>query len=164
MANSTSGFYEVFQPDCAVTSGTTCRKRVFCDMTTDGGGWTVSATISEPCAEPKRPFPQVIQQRRSGTVDFFVPWSEYKLGFGTDDEFWLGNEYVYSLTNRPSRTYELLVQAEDASGSRFVSRYSAFRLGPEATSYQMSYNTYGGNFTSKPYRVYHFVVSCPTFS
>lgn len=48
-------------------------KVVYCDMTTDNGGWTV------------------IQRRVNGWVDFFRSWTEYKNGFGfSDHEFWIG--------------------------------------------------------------------------
>jgi len=43
----------------------------------------------------------VIQRRLDGSVDFYRGWEEYKWGFGNmESEFWLGNEYIYELTNQ----------------------------------------------------------------
>eukprot|EP00058_Branchiostoma_floridae_P020034 XP_002605524.1 hypothetical protein BRAFLDRAFT_104091 [Branchiostoma floridae] len=54
---------------------------VFCDMDTDGGGWTL------------------FQRRQDGTVDFFRGWADYKTGFPSNlnGEFWLGNDNLYRL-------------------------------------------------------------------
>ncbi|MGH0175232.1 UNVERIFIED_CONTAM: hypothetical protein FKN15_069884 [Acipenser sinensis] len=55
---------------------------VYCDME-DGGRWTI------------------LQRRRNGGVDFNRGWSDYKDGFGhfkmKNDEYWLGNEHMYTL-------------------------------------------------------------------
>ncbi|CAG2164813.1 unnamed protein product [Oppiella nova] len=54
---------------------------VFCDMDTDGGGWTL------------------IQSRHDGAVDFFRDWYEYKYGFGNiATEFWLGLDHIHRIT------------------------------------------------------------------
>ena len=46
---------------------------VYCDMDTNGGGWTV------------------FQRRFDGTTTFYRGWSEYESGFGnSDSEFWAG--------------------------------------------------------------------------
>eukprot|EP00063_Salmo_salar_P041476 XP_014016311.1 PREDICTED: fibrinogen C domain-containing protein 1 isoform X2 [Salmo salar] len=51
--------------------------QVFCDMTTDGGGWTV------------------IQRREDGAVNFFRAWDAYRNGFGKiTGEHWLGDSML----------------------------------------------------------------------
>ncbi|KAG7999715.1 Fibrinogen C domain-containing protein 1 [Nibea albiflora] len=50
---------------------------VYCDMMTDGGGWTV------------------IQRREDGSVNFFRGWAAYRDGFGkTTGEHWLGDSLL----------------------------------------------------------------------
>uniref|UniRef100_A0A8C1G4X0 Si:ch211-203k16.3 n=1 Tax=Cyprinus carpio TaxID=7962 RepID=A0A8C1G4X0_CYPCA len=70
---------------------------VYCDMDTDGGGWTV------------------IQRRQDGSVNFDRSWKEYKEGFGDlHTEYWLGNEHIHDLTSQGD--YMLRIDLEDWSG------------------------------------------------
>lgn len=59
--------------------------QVFCDMETNGGGWTV------------------IQRRKIGLTSFNRDWKQYKKGFGSiRGDFWLGNDHIFRLTRQPS--------------------------------------------------------------
>uniref|UniRef100_A0A1X7SDK1 Fibrinogen C-terminal domain-containing protein n=1 Tax=Amphimedon queenslandica TaxID=400682 RepID=A0A1X7SDK1_AMPQE len=70
---TTSGVYTV-NPD----GGTPFE--VYCDMETDGDGWTV------------------FQRRQDGSVDFYRNWTDYKNGFGDlTGEFWLGLSKVHRI-------------------------------------------------------------------
>ncbi|KAM3917771.1 microfibril-associated glycoprotein 4-like isoform 2-T2 [Leptodactylus fuscus] len=84
---------------------------VYCDMTTDGGKWTV------------------IQKRFNGTLSFFRGWSDYKLGFGrADSEYWLGLHNMYLLTLR--NKYELRVELGDFDNNVTYAKYSEFAISP----------------------------------
>ncbi|XP_056256014.1 angiopoietin-1 isoform X2 [Seriola aureovittata] len=92
-------------------------KKVYCNMETAGGGWTV------------------IQRREDGSVDFQRTWKEYKMGFGSvSAEHWLGNEYVYQLTSQ--RQYALRVELTDWDGHQAFSLYDRFQIGSEKQNYR----------------------------
>ncbi|KAL3252215.1 hypothetical protein MRX96_046736 [Rhipicephalus microplus] len=80
-----SGVYTVFHK-AAGSSG----QNVYCDMDTDGGGWTV------------------IQRRGQyghNAYYFYRNWNEYANGFGDpDDEYWIGNKALHALTSEGKRT------------------------------------------------------------
>ncbi|XP_061196748.1 uncharacterized protein LOC133205022 [Saccostrea echinata] len=101
------------------------RKTVYCDMTTDNGGWTV------------------IQRRINGSVDFYRNWTEYKKGFGeTDHEYWIGNEMLHSLTSKKSQ--ELRVDMQRFNGDKAYAVFSTFSVGDEASKYKLTVNGYSG--------------------
>lgn len=85
----------------------------------------------------------VIQRRLDGSVDFYRGWEEYKRGFGNmESEFWLGNEYIYELTNQGD--YKLRIEMTDWDGKSYWVEYSHFRLGDEANKYSLHAHGYSG--------------------
>ncbi|KAM9330443.1 fibrinogen beta chain [Gastrophryne carolinensis] len=111
--------------------------KVYCDMTTQDGGWTV------------------IQNRQDGSVGFGRTWDSYKNGFGniaqdggkgicdSPGEFWLGNDKISQLTNLgPTET---LIEMKDWDGHTTYAYYSRFTVQNEANKYQLSVSGYKGN-------------------
>ena len=98
---------------------------VYCDMRTDGGGWTV------------------FQRRQDGSVDFYRGWDDYKAGFGQlTAEFWLGNDKIHRLT--ASRASSLRVELEDWNGGKAYAKYGKFKIGEEQAQYRLEVGSYSG--------------------
>ena len=92
---------------------------VYCDATTDGGGWLV------------------FQRRQDGSVDFFRNWLEYKEGFGNlTTEFWWGLERLNAATR--DRPRELRIELEDFSGNKAYAHYTSFSIASESDKYAIS--------------------------
>ncbi|VDI25388.1 ficolin [Mytilus galloprovincialis] len=103
-----------------------CGFSVYCDMTTDGGGWTV------------------FQNRINGDVDFYRNWEEFELGFGdVETEFWLGNAKVHQLTT--STAYTLRVVLEDFDNETRYAEYQSFAIGNAQSKYAISVSGYSGD-------------------
>ena len=99
--------------------------QVLCDMTTDGGGWTV------------------FQKRLDGSVDFYRDWVSYKGGFGNmNGEFWLGNDNLHRLTAAVDVT--LRVDLEDFEGDVRYAEYTTFKVADEGDKYQLLIGGYSG--------------------
>ncbi|XP_068696934.1 uncharacterized protein [Montipora foliosa] len=98
---------------------------VYCDMRTDGGGWTV------------------FQRRQDGSIDFHRGWNDYKSGFGQlTTEFWLGNDKIHRLT--ASRPSSLRVELEDWNGGKAYAKYGRFNIGNEQAQYRLEVSSYSG--------------------
>uniref|UniRef100_A0A1A8ARK9 Angiopoietin 1 n=1 Tax=Nothobranchius furzeri TaxID=105023 RepID=A0A1A8ARK9_NOTFU len=111
-------------------------RKVFCDMETAGGGWTL------------------IQRRTDGSVDFHKTWKEYKTGFGNAfAEHWLGNDYVHQLTSR--RQYSLRVELTDWDGHRAFSLYDRFQIGSEKQNYRLFLKSHSGTAGRRSSLVLH---------
>lgn len=116
---NTSGIYTIH------VANVTEPKKVFCDMETTGGGWTL------------------IQRREDGKEDFQRNWEDYKQGFGDPAaEHWLGNEVMHQLTSRAP--YSLRVELQDWEGREVYAEYERFQLGSEEQRYRLSLSGYNG--------------------
>uniref|UniRef100_A0A4W4FUS4 Tenascin XB n=1 Tax=Electrophorus electricus TaxID=8005 RepID=A0A4W4FUS4_ELEEL len=97
---------------------------VYCDMETDGGGWTV------------------FQRRMDGSTDFFRGWKDYSKGFGhLSTEFWLGNDLLHALTSLTPMSLRIDLR----SGNDTVyAHYSSFTVGSEENHYAIELFGYTG--------------------
>ncbi|KAL0967819.1 hypothetical protein UPYG_G00257530 [Umbra pygmaea] len=108
---------------------------VYCDMETDGGGWTV------------------LQRRVDGSVTFDRSWREYKDGFGDlHSEFWLGNNHIHDLTNQGE--YSLRIDLEDWSKKHKHALYESFSVDGEDSQYRLHVSGFSGT-TEDSFSWYH---------
>ena len=100
---------------------------VYCDMDTDGGGWTV------------------IQRRRDGTTNFDTQgWRSYKQGFGDKtNNFWLGLDMIHKLTAK-GVTFRVDITYLHTEKRQFA-KYNTFRVGNEVSGYRLQVAGYSGN-------------------
>lgn len=101
-----------------------------CNMSIDGGGWTV------------------LQRRVNGSVNFERDWDGYKNGFGIPGhELWLGNDKIYYITNQ--RNYLLRMDMVNLDGNAYFAKYSLFRITDEDSNYKLEdLGTYDSSSTT----------------
>ncbi|XP_062261160.1 tenascin-R [Platichthys flesus] len=98
--------------------------QVYCDMTTDEGGWIV------------------FQRRQNGLTDFSRKWSDYRVGFGNlEDEFWLGLDNIQKLAAQGR--YELRIDMRDGQESVYAN-YDKFSIGDARNLYKLRIGEYNG--------------------
>ncbi|GFV68638.1 techylectin-5A [Trichonephila clavipes] len=102
---------------------------VYCDMDTDGGGWTV------------------IQRRGNFNRSkdyFYKDWKSFKAGFGDiERDFWLGNDNIFALTNQRLNSIRFDLKAVD--GERRYALYDTFWIEDETRKYTLHINDYSGD-------------------
>ncbi|AWP11638.1 Microfibril-associated glycoprotein 4 [Scophthalmus maximus] len=112
-SHAVNGVYTIFP------AGDRSGVKVYCDMESEGGGWTA------------------FHRRMDGTVNFYRPWDQYKIGFGeASGEHWLGLDNLHYLTGE--RKHELLVSMEDFEGNKRFALYSTFSVGSECEGFNLS--------------------------
>ncbi|XP_072243287.1 tenascin isoform X2 [Leuresthes tenuis] len=98
--------------------------QVYCDMSTDSGGWIV------------------FLRRQSGRQEFFRNWKNYTAGFGDmNDEFWLGLSNLHKIT--AGGQYELRVDLRD-KGETAYAQYDKFSVSEPRTRYKVHVGGYSG--------------------
>ncbi|XP_065053480.1 uncharacterized protein LOC135682493 [Rhopilema esculentum] len=115
---STSGEYTIWINGVTPTI-------VYCDMVTEGGGWTV------------------FQRRQDASTVFYRNWNDYKIGFGNASRnFWLGNDAISELTKEG---VSMRIDMTLADGRKFYARYLNFKVGTEANKYKLEISGFSGN-------------------
>ena len=101
--------------------------QVWCDMKTDGGGWTV------------------FQSRHNESVDFYRVWQDYKNGFGdVHGNFWLGLEQIYRLTNSGANV--LRVELMSWTNESGYAKYKSFYVASESNFYALKLGGFSGKY------------------
>ncbi|XP_069497234.1 tenascin-N isoform X2 [Ambystoma mexicanum] len=119
--NTTSGIYTIFLGGDASKP-----MEVYCDMTTDDGGWIV------------------FQRRENGKTDFYRRWRNYVEGFGDPrEEFWIGLDKLHELTNKSSTRYELRVDLRTSNESAYA-QYDVFSVASSRDKYKLTVSGYKG--------------------
>ena len=85
----------------------------------------------------------MFQKRLDGTVDFFLKWIDYKVGFGDlNGEFWLGLDKIHRLTSDDNSM--LRVDLEDFEGNTTYAEYNKFGVMSENDKYKLIIGSYSG--------------------
>ena len=112
---------------------------VYCDMTTDDGGWIV-----------------IQRNRQNSQLSFDKNWREYKEGFGDlNKDFWAGLELMHTLTQGGQWEMRVDYQKNDKTWSYY--HYNQFSVGNASEEYPLTVGGFTGigtdwfNYRSVPH-------------
>ena len=108
--------------------------KVYCDQTTDGGGWAI------------------LQRRVSPfSTSFNRNWEDYRAGFGNlTGEFWLGTDNIHRLAATP---VSFRVDF-DEGGNKLYAKYENFVVAGADDKYRWNMDSYSGNLSNAIYGRY----------
>ena len=116
-----TGLYEM-----TMSTGTFVTAKVYCDTTTDGGGWIV-----------------IQRNRINSQLSFNKNWREYEEGFGDlNKDFWAGLELMHTLTQRGQWEMRVDYQKNDKTWSYL--HYNQFSVGSASEEYPLTVGGYSG--------------------
>ena len=122
----------IFPPDRVSTGvykmsmGTFVTANVYCNMTTDDGGWIV-----------------IQRNRINSQLSFNKNWREYKEGFGNlNKNFWAGLELMNALTQRGQ--WEMRVDYQKTDKTWSYLHYNQFSVGSASEEYPLTVGGFTG--------------------
>ena len=109
-----------------MSMGTFATANVYCDMTTDGGGWIV-----------------IQRNKKNSQLSFDKNWREHEEGFGDlNKEFWAGLELMHTLTQRGQWEMRVGYQKNDKTWSYL--HYNQFNVGSASEEYPLTTGGFTG--------------------
>ena len=121
---------------CKASSFTKVTTTVYCDVTTDQGGWIV-----------------IQRNRNNSLVDFNKNWTHYEAGFGDlTMDFWYGLSAMHCLTQRGQWEMRVDYQKNDKTWSYL--HYNQFSVGSASEEYPLTVGGFTGvgtdHFAARP--------------
>ena len=113
-----------------INTGTFSTTNVYCDMSTDDGGWIV-----------------IQRNRKNSRLSFNKNWKEYEDGFGNlHGDFWAGLKLMHALTQSGQWEMRVDYQKENDRTWTYL-HYNHFRVNSPSTKYQLYVDGYTGEVT-----------------
>ena len=109
-----------------MSMGTFATANVYCDMSTDSGGWIV-----------------IQRNRINSQLNFDKNWREYEEGFGDlNKDFWAGLKLMHTLTQRGQ--WEMRVDYQKNDKTRCYLHYNNFSVGSASEEYPLTVGGFTG--------------------